>query len=81
MINTNEILDEIYNSTVSAFTDGYDTEKLLLTQEVYNAFKKENEKVLGEGNGDFKELLVYPVEINNDIDGYMVVVKELDWTR
>lgn len=78
MIDTNEILDSIYESTSNAFVDGYDTEKVLLTQEVYDAFKKENEEVLGIGNGDFIQLLVYPVEINNDIDNYMVVVKELN---
>lgn len=77
MIKTNEILDDIYSSTTSALTDGYDTEKILLTQEVYEAFKKENEKVLGAGKGDFNQLLVYPIEINNEIDKYRVVVKEL----
>lgn len=76
MIDTNEILDNIYESTASAFTDGYDTEKVLLTQEVYDAFKKENEEVLGEGNGDFDRLLVFPIEINNEIDNYMVVIKQ-----
>lgn len=75
MIDTNEILDNIYWSTTNALTDGYDTEKILLTQEVYDTFKKENEETLGVGNGDFGKLLVYPVEINNDIDSYMVVIK------
>lgn len=76
MINTEEILDEIYWSTVDAFSDGYETEKILMTQEIYNAFKKENEAILGKGEGDFDQLLVYKVEINNEIDNYMVVVKE-----
>jgi len=77
MIDTNDILDSIYWSTSGAFADGYDTEKILLTQEVYDAFKLENEEVLGIGNGDFERLLVYPVEINNDVNEYMVVLKEL----
>jgi hypothetical protein len=76
-MDTDEILDDIYWSTANAFTDGYDTEKILLTQEVYDVFKKENEEILGVGNGDFDKLLVYPVEINNEIDSYMVVIKEI----
>lgn len=40
MINTNAIFDAICWATANAFTDGYDTEKILLTQEVYDAFKK-----------------------------------------
>ena len=44
MINLNEIFDNIYDSTTSALTDGYDTEKILLTQAVYDAFKQENER-------------------------------------
>lgn len=79
MIDTNEILENIYWSATNAITDGYDTEKILLSQKVYDAFKKENEEVLGAGNGDFDKLLGYPIEINNEIDEYMVVLKELDY--
>ena len=78
MVDTNEILEDIYQSTANAFTDGYNTEKILLSQETYDAFKKENEEVLGAGNGDFDKLLIYPVEINNDIDQYMVVINEIE---
>lgn len=78
MIDTNDVLDSIYWSTVNALTDGYDTEKVQLTQEVYDAFKRENEEVLGVGKGDFNKLLVYPIEINNEIKSYMVVIKEMN---
>ncbi len=78
MINTNEIIDDIFHSTISALTDGYVTEKILITQEVYDVFKKENCEILGEDNGDFDELLVYPVEISNEIENYMVIVKEIN---
>lgn len=77
MINLNEIFDNIYDSTTSAFTDGYDTEKILLTQAVYDAFKQENERAFGLGNGEFDHLIAYPVEINNEVDQYMVVVKKM----
>lgn len=76
-VDTNEILDEIYESTSNAFMDGYDTEKILLSQEVYDAFKEENEEELGKGKGDFTKILVFPIEINNDVEKYMVVLKDL----
>lgn len=76
-MNTNEILENIYDISASAFTDGYDVDVILLNQKVYDAFKEENEKVLGEGNGDFDKLLIYPVQINNTIEDYMLVTKEL----
>jgi hypothetical protein len=80
VINTEEILDNIYHSTSDAFTDGYDTEKILLTQEVYDAFKEENKRLIGEYKGDFKTVLAYPVEIDNDVDEYTVVLKsEITW--
>lgn len=78
-INTSEILGNIMDSTSSAFTDGYDTEKILLIQDVYEAFKDDNEKLVGVGKGDFNKLLCYPVEVNNNIDGeYMIVIKEIN---
>lgn len=79
MIDTNEILDSIFWSTTNALTDGYDTEKILLSQTVYDAFKEENEEVLGAGNGDFDRLLVYPVEVNNEIEEYMVVLNKSNY--
>jgi hypothetical protein len=79
VINTEEILDNIYHSTVDAFTDGYDTEIILLTQEDYDAFKEENKHLRGKDKRDFERLLSYPVEINNEIDQYSVVVKEIEW--
>jgi len=77
VININEIFDKIYDSITSALTDGYDTEKILISQEVYDAFKQESERAFGSGKGEFDHLVGYPVEINNDIDNYMVVVKEM----
>lgn len=69
------LLDEIQEEIANCFAVGYGVEKILLVQHVSDAINAYNESLVGGSKGKLEKLFGCPVEIDDEVEKYKLVVR------